>query len=472
MKKVLLITILVSLMATPVLASLQAVLDNITLVPPSPGPGSSVNVSTDAISDTDDSNWSITASGMSMSTIIIGSSNYTFGVYDRTNPALKVQLFAGSNAAGAQTAFSIDSGGSVWVLLVGTGLVDTGVDFAGDAFGFYLESSEGLFYSDTRLNGDGFDHMLALEGVDIDTIQILPWAPGLWTTYMFALGWEDSDGGGDQSYDDFVIMIESIEPIDIIPSGGCRFTGGGVDTDGNWDHTLEDGEMVRNGAGNLPAGTDRSQFGGQAGANTGQQPQPKGEWTHHQQRGPSGSFTFHGGTASAPAGTEIDEIRCSDPGGCKPSGDPPSPAKQLDFDGIGTFKSIGKGSKTPIFEIPSPNVTAEGKGNKAFDGTFHWFEVNIDDLGEPGGLNRGAPDSQECPGTGFGEKGAVDSANCDCPDFYRITIYDGVNAEDVVWLPDGSIDPTLLRQQAVIYEFYGYIDGGNLQIHRPTGYDL
>lgn len=256
------------------------------------------------------------------------------------------------------------------------------------------------------------------------------------------------------------------------PSYGCRFTGGGVDTDGNWDHTLENGEMVRNSAGNVPAGIDRAQFGGQAGANTGQPPQPKGEWTHHQQSGPSGKFTFHGGTASAPVGTEIDEIRCSDPGGCKPSGNPPSPAKQLDFDGIGTFKSIGNGKSKPIFEIPNPNVTAEGRGNKTFDGTFHWFEVNIDDLGERGGLNTGAPDSQECPGTGFGEKGAEAWANCDCPDFYRITIFDGVNAEDAVRLPDGSIDPTDLRSKPVIYEFYGYIDGGNLQIHHPTGYDL
>jgi len=253
---------------------------------------------------------------------------------------------------------------------------------------------------------------------------------------------------------------------------GCRFTGGGLDTDGNWDHTLEYGEMERNGAGNLPSGIDRAQFGGQAGASTGQPPQPKGEWTHHQQRGPSGSFTFHGGTSSAPAGTEIDEIRCSDPGGCKPSGNPPSPAKQLDFDGIGTFKSIGNGGKAPIFDIPNPNVTAEGKGNKDFDGTFHWFEVNIDDLGERGGLNTGAPNSDDCPSTGFGEKGTVDLGNCDCPDFYRITIYNGVNAENVVLLPDGSIDPAPLRAQEVIYEFYGYIDGGNLQIHEPTGYDL
>ncbi|MHC4322629.1 MAG: hypothetical protein ACYST3_10180, partial [Planctomycetota bacterium] len=84
---------------------------------------------------------------------------------------------------------------------------------------------------------------------------------------------------------------------------GCRFTGGGVDTDGNWDHTLEDGEMIRNGSGNLPEGIDRAQFGGQAGAHTALPPQPAGEWTHHQQKGPSGDFTFHCGTSSAPEGS-------------------------------------------------------------------------------------------------------------------------------------------------------------------------
>lgn len=252
---------------------------------------------------------------------------------------------------------------------------------------------------------------------------------------------------------------------------GCRFTGGGVDTDNNWDHTLESGEMVRNGAGSLPEGIDRAQFGGQVGANTAVPPQPTGEWTHHQQRGPSGSFTFHGGTHSAPMGSEIDEIRCNDPGTCRPSGNPPSPAKQLDFYGIGTFRSIGNGSKTPVFDIPNPNVTAEGRGNKAFDGTYHWFEVNIDDLGEPGGFNSGAPDSSICPNTGFGEKGAIELGNCDCPDFYRITIYDGIDAADIDWLSDGSINTAPLRAQAVIYEFYGYIDGGNLQIHQPTGFD-
>jgi len=253
---------------------------------------------------------------------------------------------------------------------------------------------------------------------------------------------------------------------------GCRFTGGGVDTDGNWDHTLENGKQIRNGAGNLPDGIDRATFGGQAGANTALPPQPKGEWTHHQQTGPSGDFTFHCGTASAPEGSEIIEIRCSDPGGCKPSGDPPSPVKQLDFDCIGTFKNLGKGSKAPVFEIPDPNATAEGHGNQDFDGTFHFAEINIDDLGERGGLNTGVPGSLDCPDIGFGEKGAAPLANCDCPDFYRITIHKGVDASAVTKDAEGNINELgLLKSQPVIYEFFGYIDGGNLQLHHLTGFD-
>jgi hypothetical protein len=242
---------------------------------------------------------------------------------------------------------------------------------------------------------------------------------------------------------------------------GCRFTGGGVDTSGNWDHTLEEGEMVRNGAGHLPEGVDRYQFGGQVGARTALPPQPSGEWTHHQQRGPSGKFTFHGGTSSAPEGTRIVDVRCMDPVNCSPAR--PAPAKQLDFDGIGTFRNIGNGGSAPAWMIPTASVVEEPNGNKAFSGTFHWFEVNIDDLGEPGGMNSGAPDGQICPSIGFGEKGATPLANCDCPDFYRITIYDGVDEATLMSSGPNKTD--------VIYEVWGYIDGGNLQIHPPTGFD-
>jgi len=400
--------------------------------------------------------------------------------------------FASSYASAVEGSFVAPCGSSGWCSVDITSLVQGWVDGSYPNYGLLLEQGQASAItcpssecSDVELRPKLEISYITLSGSVSVTIQ-RPGADqdGVADAYIWEWGPYANGGNSPKLY---AGLLNGYEKQSLVrfelefceQPAGCRFTGGGVDTDGNWDHTLEDGQMIRNGAGNVPEGIDRAQFGGQAGANTAQPPQPKGEWTHHQQRGPSGSFTFHGGTASAPAGTEIVEIRCSDPRGCRPSGDPPSPAKQLDFDGIGTFKSIGKGSKAPIFEIDNPTVTAEGKGNKTFDGTFHWFEVNIDDLGEPGGFNKGAPDSEVCPSAGFGEKGAEPLANCDCPDFYRITIYDGVDAADVVWLPDGSIDLTSVLidkdtglPKEVIYEFYGFIDGGNLQIHHPTGFDL
>lgn len=244
---------------------------------------------------------------------------------------------------------------------------------------------------------------------------------------------------------------------DVELAHGCRYTGG------------------LNSTFDVPDGENRYTAGGQAGANTALQPQPKGEWTHTNHSGPAGRFTFHGGTASAPEGSEIDEIRCSDPGGCAPSGNPPSPLKQLDFDGVGTFKNIGKRGARPDFLADGANATAEGNGNRRFDGTFHWFEVNIDDLGEPGNSNpKKNPDDADsglCPETGFGEKGSRALANCGCSDFYRITIYDGVDAADVTKNADGSIAKSELNTTDVIYEVFGYIEGGNLQLHHLTGFD-
>lgn len=276
----------------------------------------------------------------------------------------------------------------------------------------------------------------------------------------------------------------TVRPFELV-EGACRVTGGGVDTLGVQDGNVLVGVPYFNGtlsqasqkvtARNGTATYNTYTFGGQAGANTGQQPQPKGEWQHNQQSGPAGSFSFHGGTASAPTGTEIDAIRCSDPGVCLPARR--APVKQVDFDGIGTFKNLGTGKNKPAWLIPSANVSAEGGNGKNFGGTYHWFQVNIDDLGEPGNANSGQNVDPEqnpdiCPATGFGEKGSVALADCRCPDFYRITIYDGVSAANVKWNADGTIDTTSLNKTDVIYEARGYINGGNLQIHPPTGFDL
>jgi len=231
----------------------------------------------------------------------------------------------------------------------------------------------------------------------------------------------DSNAGEDGITDCVTILDADDMTIDAalclpVPAEACRVTGGCRDT------------YVTD------AGTEVYSCGGQAGAPTADQPQPWGEWTHTQRRGPSGSFTFHAGTASAPPGTEIDWIECMDPGWCVQARW--APAKQIDFAGVGTFKNMGH------------NVPASISDYVTLQESLHWFEVNVDDLGEPGRAGTVDPPAETCDPLGFGLNSDTQDADCECPDFYRIRIYTG---------PDDSYD--------IMYEVYGYIDRGNFQIH-------
>ncbi len=229
-------------------------------------------------------------------------------------------------------------------------------------------------------------------------------------------------------------------PLEEELPGECRMTGGGVTEDG----LILLPELTNQGIpieGTVAEATnaedpdlDRYQFGGQAGAPTASQPQPFGEWTHHQQKGPSGKFTFHGGTASAPEGTEIDVVTCSDPGFCNPAR--PAPFKQIDFEGVGTFKNVQSG---PLKGLVVPD-------NNKVKRTFHYFRVHVEDIGEagPGGAQPKSPDCTHIIGTEI-----VVPDDCEnCPDVYQIEIHE-------------STDPSSL----VIYSVGGFIDNGNLQIH-------
>lgn len=236
MKRLMLVLMIAFLMTTPALAnpatfgdggaSLQTVLNNHT----SPYPGtSSVDVTTDDLSDTLDSYWSIQASGGSVTTLVFNLSaafalGNTFGVYDMANPANFVQVFAGGAAVGTQDTLGIQWDGSVFV-----NGADSGVNFAGNAFGYYLDATNGnnnvnaVFYSDTALNADGVDHMYAYQGKG-DTFQTLPWSAGIWSANEYVLAFEDLYGGGDRNYADMVVMVESVNPI--IPAPGALMLGG------------------------------------------------------------------------------------------------------------------------------------------------------------------------------------------------------------------------------------------------------
>ena len=186
-------------------ASLQGVLDGITTGPVAGD--SSVNVDTDYINDSYDSYWSVTGSGGSVATMIIEiaglANSNTFGVY---NNGKYVQLFDGAATAGSQALLSIKADGSVFV-----NFADTGVDFTGNVFGYYLNAGN-IWHSDSALNADGADHMLAYQGTNTDTVALPTLAPGLWTNNEYILAWEDLPNS-DWDYDDMVLMVESVDPV-------------------------------------------------------------------------------------------------------------------------------------------------------------------------------------------------------------------------------------------------------------------
>jgi len=201
-------------------STLQGVLDGITQTTPSNPTGmSSIDVTSDFLNDSSDTYWAINGSGGAVNTIIVELAGFkdqtTFGIYDPGTDQ-HVEIFDGAASAGdLNKTLSILLDGSVLI-----GGVDTGKDFDANRFNFYLDSSAGniegyqggLFYSDTTLNSDGVDHMAAFQGQG-DTVQIDPYAPGIWGANEYILAWEDLYGGGDADYSDFVVMVESISPV-------------------------------------------------------------------------------------------------------------------------------------------------------------------------------------------------------------------------------------------------------------------
>lgn len=216
MKKIILTLLAVALMAStsyalPIGGALQDVLDGITV-----GGNSSVTVSTDMLSDTTDTRWEITGSGGSISTMVIELAGFAphnkFGIY---NGDVYVELFSGDSVSGDQVALSVLANGDVKV-----NFALTGDNLGSTSFGYYLDSSYyaggGLFHSNTALNDDGLDHMLAYQGTG-DRVQIDPFAAGDWTPSEYILAFEDLFGpapdSSDRDFTDMVVMVESVSPV-------------------------------------------------------------------------------------------------------------------------------------------------------------------------------------------------------------------------------------------------------------------
>jgi len=206
-------------------AALQGLLDGVT-VGPNPGV-SSVDVNTDQLGDGTDAYWELTASGGSVSTMIIQLQSYgnggTFGVYNGANA---VTLFDSTDVVGDSVLLELrDNGDGTYRVKVNGS--NSGVNFNTDHFGYFLDTGSATYYSDTQLNVDAQDHMVAYQGEN-DAVELPGGVPvGTWTPNEYVLAWEDAydlasfsqDGpindyrSLDAEYTDFVVMVESVNPV-------------------------------------------------------------------------------------------------------------------------------------------------------------------------------------------------------------------------------------------------------------------
>lgn len=219
--------------------ALQGVLNDITISTSTcTGDGTPSGVgscasSVDVVNDQmlPDSYWQIGGTGGSLSSIIVELAAYanynTFGIYDKTDSSKTVELFSGSDYAGGAGA-----DGKALVSILATGEVEvnlfgTGTFFAGNNFGFYLDStaaldangnpaaSKGFWYSDSSLNADNIDHMAAYDSGVGDNVKVGATAAGDWLENEVVLAWEDLDCNVscDRDYTDFVVMVESVKAV-------------------------------------------------------------------------------------------------------------------------------------------------------------------------------------------------------------------------------------------------------------------
>jgi hypothetical protein len=94
--------------------------------------------------------------------------------------------------------------------LVKVNHTSTGITFAGNSFGYFLSGAGGTFYSDYALN-DNVDHLVSYQGKD-DMVKLPDVNAGPWTADEYILAWEDVVGG-DNDFNDMVVMVESVRPV-------------------------------------------------------------------------------------------------------------------------------------------------------------------------------------------------------------------------------------------------------------------
>jgi hypothetical protein len=168
--------------------------------------GATVDVQNDQYNP--DEIWQLGATGFGGARMlfeIAGNANSNaFGIYDVADRSNRLTIFQGPAGTNARGALALNGtsdfcAGGLWGM-------PTCATFGSHLFGFFLDTPEGIFYSELDANADHIDHMVAFQGgTDRGAIN-----GSRWLANEFILAWEDLSGGGDLDYDDLVVLVESV----------------------------------------------------------------------------------------------------------------------------------------------------------------------------------------------------------------------------------------------------------------------
>lgn len=175
------------------------------------------NVDTDQLAP--DELWAIEASGFAGATLIVEIAGQagvnSFGIYDAADPSNRIQMFGGAADGGDSASILLLADGTVQIVYWNDGVfggVSSGT-LSANYFGFYLQTPDNIFYSESALNPGGYDQLVAFRG-DGDTIQLPGKLPGVWGSSSYILAWEDiSYALSDKDFNDFIVYIESVTSV-------------------------------------------------------------------------------------------------------------------------------------------------------------------------------------------------------------------------------------------------------------------
>lgn len=194
----------------------------------SPAPNTVTDCLADGTGPGGDAYWNGT--GQATATILLEIAGFAnlnrFGVYDRSNPSNRLEIFVGPAGPGsaASLTFLPENGGLRISVTVGGVTRSTITPFMGTGFGFYLTTPQNnTFFSDSSLNPNGVDRMYAYLG------NGGVFTTGSLTNEVFGAGdailaYEDLLNG-DNDFQDFVVLMRGVQPVPL-PAGALLLGSG------------------------------------------------------------------------------------------------------------------------------------------------------------------------------------------------------------------------------------------------------